>query len=339
MTGATAARRLRYDSADELSEDFFRRGWTDGLPIIFPTPDKVALHLAAAGIAPDAEIGSVPTRDVVVTAEQVAINAVMAGCLPGYLPVVLAAVRAHLQERGNCHSTTASLGGPSQVVIVNGPVRKAIDLNCGGACFGPGWRANATIGRALRLVIRNVCRAVPGGLDRASFSTPDRYTFCFGEDEEGTPWTPLHQERGFGAGTSTVTVHSTLLRLPVQEFGCTSPESVADAVIGAIRRQGTTGDAWLGAGLGIVLVVGPDHRRVYDAAGWSKADIRAYIWPRLQAPFADYERPVLIGSPDGVVVVAAGGPGMPETHVFFPHNAYVMTEPVAGAASAYRQEQ
>ena len=339
MTANLAARRLRYDSAEELSEDFFRRGWTDGLPVTIPTPDRVAFHLAAAGLEPGQEIGGVPTRDVVVTAEHVAINAVMAGCLPEYLPLVVAAVRAHLHERGNCHSTTASLGGPSQVIIINGPARTMLGVSCTGGCFGPGWRANATIGRALRLVIRNACRAVPGGLDRASFSTPDRYTFCFGEDEENSSWLPLHVERGFAAEQSTVTVHSTLLRLPVQEFECRSPESVADAVVTAIRRQGTTGDAWLGEGLGIVIVVGPDHRRVYDAAGWSKADLRAYVWPRLQPPFTDSERPVHIGAPDGVVVVAAGGPGMPESHVFFPHNAYVLTELVTGPSPAGRQEQ
>jgi hypothetical protein len=338
MTTPLTARRLRYDTAEELSEDFFRRGWTDGLPVTAPTADLVARHLAAVGLEPDQEIGRVPTRDVVVTAEHVAINSVMAGCLPEYMPVVVAAVRAHLQERGNSHSTTASLGGPSQAVILNGPVRTALGVGCGGGCFGPGWRPNATIGRALRLVIRNVCRAVPGGLDRASFSTPERYTFCFGEDEENSAWVPLHVELGFAPDQSTVTVHSTLFRLPVQEFECRSPESVAEAVITAIRRQGTTGDAWLGDGLGIVLVVGPDHRRVYDAAGWSKADIRSYVWPRLQGPFSSSERPVQIGSPDGVVVVAAGGPGMPETHVLFPHNAYVLTEPVAAPVPAGRQE-
>ena len=110
---------------------------------------------------------SVPTREVVVTLEQIAINAVMAGCRPEYMPVVVAAVRAHLHEKGNCHSTTGTLSGAAQVVIVNGPARQEFDINCTAGCFGPGWRANATIGRALRLVIRNVCRAIPNFLDRA----------------------------------------------------------------------------------------------------------------------------------------------------------------------------
>ena len=130
----------------------------------------------------------------------------MAGCRPEYAPVVIAAVRAHLHEKGNCHSTTGTLSGAAQVVIVNGPGRQQLDVNCTAGCFGPGWRANATIGRALRLVIRNVCRAVPDFLDRASFSTPARYTLCFGEDEEGSDWLPLSVERGVPAGTSAVTV-------------------------------------------------------------------------------------------------------------------------------------
>jgi hypothetical protein len=325
------ARQHHYPDATSLIEDYFQRGWTDGLPVVPPTPTAVAEFLAHAELGAADELGRVPTRDVIVTAELAAINAVMAGCLPEYFPVVVAAVRAHLTERGNCHSTTASLGGPSQLVLINGPIRTQLGVSCGAGCFGPGWRPNATIGRALRLVIRNVCRAVPHELDRASFSTPARYSLCFGEDEENTSWTPLHVARGFAAETSTVTVHSTLAVEPAQDFSCASPASVLDAVVRTIRTRGTTGDTWLGDGLGILLVVGPDHRRVLEAAGWSKDDVRAYVWPRLQPPFGEDEGRVQIGDPSGVVVVAAGGPGMPETHVFFPHLAYVITEPIVTA--------
>ena len=148
-----------YEYVDEsaLVEDYFERGWTDGLPIVPPTPARVEAFVAASGLASETVLGGVPTREVVVTLEQVAINAVMAGCRPEYMPVVVAAVRAHLHEKGNCHSTTGTLSGAAQVVIVNGPARQELDINCTAGCFGPGWRANATIGRALRLVIRNVC--------------------------------------------------------------------------------------------------------------------------------------------------------------------------------------
>src|ERR1700760_3104530 len=124
------------------------------------------------------------------------------------MPVGVGGGRGHLNEKGNCHSTTGTLSEAAQVVIVNGPARQALDINCTAGCFGPGWRANATIGRALRLVVRDVWRGLPDFLDRAPFSTPARYTFCFGEDEEGSDWLPLSVERGVAAGRSAVTVAS-----------------------------------------------------------------------------------------------------------------------------------
>jgi hypothetical protein len=162
--------RHSFEDYDDAAEAFFERGFTDGLPVVTPTPEKVQATLDAGALAPDTELGTLPTRNVVVTAEKVAINAVMAGCKPEYFPVVVAAVRSLLQPKANAHSTTATLAGAAHAVVVNGPARLALEIECGQACFGPGFRANATIGRALRLVIRNVCRTVPGVLDRASFS-------------------------------------------------------------------------------------------------------------------------------------------------------------------------
>src|SRR5262249_45685433 len=180
-----------YDAAQEA---FFERGWTDGLPIVPPTPDKVQRFLEYNGLHPDDVLGSVPTREVTVYAEGVAANAVMAGCKVEYFPVVVAATRALLEEKANFHSTTGTLGGAAHVVIVNGSIRAALEIECGQGCFGPGFRANATIGRAVRLVIRNVGYSIPGLLDRGTFSTPLRYSFCFGENEEDSPWVPLHVE-------------------------------------------------------------------------------------------------------------------------------------------------
>ncbi|MCY3890912.1 MAG: hypothetical protein OXG50_13585, partial [bacterium] len=182
----TTATQHSYDSYEALVEDYFEKGWTDGLPIVPPTPEMVAIFLERAGLSGDEVLGTVPTREVTCTAEQAAANAVMAGCLPEYFPTVVAAVRAHLHPKGNCHSTTGTLSGAAQAVIINGPIRNELGVVSGAGCFGPGFRANATIGRALRLVIRNVCRAIPGFLDRASYSTPVRYSFCFGENEEAS---------------------------------------------------------------------------------------------------------------------------------------------------------
>ena len=329
-----------YPDEAALLEDYFARGWTDGLPVVAPTPERVAEFLGAAGLAADTVIGAVPTREVVVSAEHVAINAVMAGCRADYMPVVVAAVRAHLHEKGNCHSTTGTLSGAAQVVIINGPARTALDVNCTAGCFGPGWRANATIGRALRLVIRNVCRAVPHVLDRASFATPARYSFCFGEDEDGSDWVPLSVERGVPAGTSAVTVASMMTMGPATDFVSRAPEGVTASIARAIRQRGTASDDWLGDDSNVVVVIGPEHRRYFLEAGWTKADVRAALWPLLTAERRPGEGIVKIGKPEGVLLVAAGGPGMAESWILFPHLAWAITEPVrpdvrvpAGSAS------
>ena len=320
------ASQHEYGSEDQLLEDYFERGWTDGLPIVPPTPDKVAAFLDYAGLKPEDVLGEVPTREVVVTAEHAAINAVMAGCKVEYMPVVEAAVRAHLHEKGNCHSTTGTLSGAAQAVIINGPVRNEIGVECGSACLGPGFRANATIGRALRLVIRNVCRAIPGVLDRASFSNTMRYSFCFGEDEEANSWTPLHVERGFAPEDSAVTVASVMRLHESVDFTSRDPQGVCASIAGDIRRYGVAGDRWLGEGNSVVLVVGPEHRRYFDEAGWSKDDMRQELWKS----FFDDEGKQIAGpgTPEGLLIVPAGGPGMAETWILFPHLSLAITEKV-----------
>ncbi|HEX7096865.1 MAG TPA: hypothetical protein VF183_13345 [Acidimicrobiales bacterium] len=328
------APRHEYADADELIEDYHARGWTDGLPIVPPTPERVERFLAVAGLQPDEVLGEVPTREVVVTAEHAAINAVMAGCLPEYFPVVVAAVRAHLHEKGNCHSTTGTLSGAVQVVIVNGPIRNELGIACGAACFGPGFRPNATIGRALRLVIRNVCRAIPGFLDRASFSSPMRYSFCFGENEEASDWEPLHVQRGFAREQSTATVHSMMRFVAASDYTSRTPEGVLDSIVMNLRFHGISGDSWLGDQHNVVLVVGPEHQRYFIEAGWSKAQMQEYLWPRLIEPTrGPTDRHVNMGHPENILIVAAGGPGMGETWLLMPHLALAITEPIQPAVA------
>jgi len=328
-----AAPRHDYADADALNEDYQARGWTDGLPITPPTPERVEHFLAVGGLQPGDVLGAVPTREVTVTAEQAAINAVMAGCLPEYFPVVVAAVRAHLHEMGNCHSTTGTLSGASHAVIINGPIRNELGVASGGACFGPGFRPNATIGRALRLVIRNVCRAIPGFLDRASFSSPLRYSFCFAENEEASDWRPLHVQRGYDPDQSTVTVQSIMRFVSASDFTSRTPEGVLDSIVLNLRFHGMSGDPWLGDRHAVVLVVGPEHQRYFIEAGWSKEQMQEYLWPRLNAPATGpTDRLVNIGRPDGIIIVAAGGAGMGETWLLMPHLAWAITEPVLPAA-------
>ncbi len=327
---ATALAAERHDFLDEedLQETYHANGWTDGLPIVAPTPERVETFLSTAGLEPDELLGEVPTREVRVTAEHAAINAVMAGCRPDYFPVVVAAVRAHLHEKGNCHSTTGTLSGAVQTVVVNGPIRSQIGIECGAGCMGPGFRANATIGRALRLVIRNVCRAIPGVLDRASFSSPHRYSFCFGENEEASAWTPMHVERGLRSDQSAVTVHSVMTVTSAIDFTSRTPEAILDSILFTLRTNGVASDEWLGEENNVMLVVGPEHQRFFDRAGWSKTDIRSYLFPRFGEDPGPVGRIVGVGRPEGILIVAAGGDGMGQTWVLLPHLALAITEPV-----------
>jgi hypothetical protein len=308
-----------FDTFDDAVEYYFEVGWTDGLPIVPPTVERVQTMLAAAAVEPDVELGGVPTRNVTVTAENAAVNAVMAGCRPDYFPVVLAAVRAFLRPEANAHSTTATLAGAAHAVIVNGPVRNEIEVESGQACFGPGFRANATIGRALRLVIRNACRTVPGVLDRASFSWPLRYSFCFGENEEASDWTPLHAQLGYNREQSVVTIQSILHFSPVTEFE-PEPTEILQAVVAAARFRGMQRDEWAGDRRSIVLVIGEEHQRRLVDGGWTKESIQHYLWPHLTAEdVSKYDKKLNLAAPANIFVVAAGGPGLAQSWILGPH--------------------
>src|SRR5262245_37820408 len=201
----TSKRFTAQDEADAI-EVAFSKGWSDGLPVVPPTEDRVRAMLEAARLEPGQQVAFIRDRAVAVTAEKVAINAVMAGCRPDYMPVVVAAVEAIGDPRWSYHGPGTSTGGAGVLMIVNGPVARELDINAGDNLFGPGWRANLTIGRALRLVMRNVCGSLPGLLDRGTLGHPGKVSYVIGENEEESPWTPLHVERGFQPAQSTVTV-------------------------------------------------------------------------------------------------------------------------------------
>jgi len=327
------APRDEWPDPDAFLEDAYERGWTDGLPVVPATLEKVEAFLATAGLDPETVLGAVPTREVTVTAEHAAINAVMAGCRPEYFPVVVAAVRAHLDEFGNCHSTTGTLSGAAQALIVNGPIRQELGIASGMGCLGPGFRANATIGRALRLVIRNVCRSVPGFLDRATFSWPLRYSFCFGEDEEAGDWVPLHVQRGYEPEQSTVTVQSVMRMVSAWDSTSRDATGVLDSIVAETRYHGINGDEFLGDGTNIVYIMGREHQRFFFEEGWSKAQMQEYLWPRLDAETAGlHDRRFKLGHPENILLVAAGGAGMAETWILSPHLARAITRPVERVA-------
>ena len=213
-------------------------GWTDGLPVVPPTAEKIGAFLDVVGRSPSAILGTEPVRGRVVTVEKVAINAVMAGCRPEYFPVALAAIEAMLEPEHNLHAVTVSTMGAAPLLVVNGPVVKEIGLNSGVSVFGPGHRANATIGRAIRLTIMNATGAVPGDLDQSSLGHAGKYTWCIAEDEETSPWQPLHVDRGYASSQSAVTVFPGLSPIQVSNFGGGSPGNGAEERSGRPDRGG-----------------------------------------------------------------------------------------------------
>jgi hypothetical protein len=311
-----------YDVADaiEANELFQRSGWTDGLPIVPPTEPMVRRCLEAMGRAPADVVGTEPVRRRRITAEKVAIAAVMAGCLPGYAPVVVAIVRAICEPEFGLHGTTASTGGSAPFVVVNGPIRQAIGMNATHNVLANGSRANATIGRAVRLLIINVLGGIPGRLDRSTLGHPGKFTFCIAEDEEGSPWVPLASERGMPSGASAVTVMAAESPHQVMNEWTQDPREILDTYAAAIRSNMLTYSIWAGP---YALVVPKQHRDVMDAAGWTKGDVREYVYESARvtrrawrevgkaavAARRDEDRVyTALRSPDDLLVVAAGGP-------------------------------
>jgi hypothetical protein len=268
----------------------------------------------------DEVVAIVPPDLVECTVEKVAINAVMAGCRPEYLPVVLAAVEAMCTDEFNGHGLLATTYFSGPVVIVNGPVRRGIGMNSSDNALGQGNRPNATIGRALQLVIRNVGGGEPGGVDRATLGNPGKYTFCFAEDEEGSPWEPLSVERGHAPGRSAVTLFAGEGPRGVVDQLSRTPESLARSFAGSLR---TVAHHKLALGFDAVLVVSPEHARVFREAAWTKARLRDELLGLLTVPGAELVRGAggcdeglptgLEGAavpkfrPDGLSFVHAGG--------------------------------
>ena len=209
-TQPLTSNRLEFDDAVEVVEYYFDQGWTDGLPVVPPTVDRVAEFLDAAGRSASDIVGTEPTKGRVITAEKMAINAVMAGCRPEYFPVVVAAIEAMSEPQFNLHAISVSTMGAAVMTVVSGPIARELSLNSGVNVFGPGNRANATIGRAVRLVMMNVTGAEPGELDKATLGHAGKYTWCIAEAEEASPWEPLHVERGFDHDQSAVSVFAGL---------------------------------------------------------------------------------------------------------------------------------
>ena len=316
---AEALQSTRYDVADmSAAVDFyFDKGWTDGLPVVPPTENAIWGMLESSGLEPQAEITFIDNRQVSVTAEKVAINGVMAGCRPEYMPVLVAAVEAMGDPLWSYHGPATSTGGSAVLTVVNGPIAEELGLNHGDNLFGPGWRPNASIGRALRLVMRNVIGTLPGRLDRSTLGHSGKYGFCIAENEAESPWPALHVERGFRADQDVVTILAALA--PHQFYNQLS--NTAEGIL-------TTACAHMRISAGIrnhpeyALVLAGEHMQVLAQDGWSKDDVRRFCFEHTQTSHAELKRihamagdisaadettmTPLVQAPEDFLVIAAG---------------------------------
>ncbi len=268
------ARKIEIGTSDDVFEFMFDQGLTDGLPVVPPTPERVLAMLGGTSRDAQEVLGSVPPNYGPATIEKVAINSVMAGCKPEYLPVVIAAIEAICTEQFNMHGVLATTHFPTPVIIVNGPIRQRIGMNMRMNTLGQGTRANATIGRAVQLTVRNVGGGRPGEVDRAALGQPGKYTFCFAEFEERSNWEPLHVERGFAASDSTVTVFAGGAPNAIIDQLSRSAASLATSYGLALSAVGHPKQYNYGE---IVVIVPPEHVDTFGRDGWSKDQIREQI--------------------------------------------------------------
>jgi hypothetical protein len=308
------------DDPAELIEAYFERGWTDGLPVVPPTEASVAAMLAGAGLKGDEVFGEIPGRNTVVVADKVAVNAVLAGCRPEYFPVVVAAVKGLCRPEFAYHGPASSTGGSAIVVIVNGPIATRIGIKSGNNLFGQGVRANATIGRAVRLTMMNVMQTQPGLFDRATLGNPGKYSFCFAENEEESPWEPLHVLRGFRREQSAVTVYASNSLYQVYNQLAATPEPLLRCFVDALVNLGVPNVKGFNQAL---LVFAGEHTEVLAKAGWTKREIARHVVAHARRPLADFKRAArLPGEPtpadettlralfersEDILIVSAGG--------------------------------
>jgi hypothetical protein len=330
------ARRLEAPEDLEAFNEFCeQRRWSDGLPFVPPTIERVERMLRHCGRAPDEIVAIIAPGFGEATVERVAINAVMAGCRPAYLPVLLAAVEAVADRRFNLQGIQATTNPATPWIVVNGPIARAIGMNARVNCLGPGTTANATIGRALRLVLQNIGGALPGEMDRATHGQPGKFTFCCAENEQENPWSPLHVERGLPPGDSAVTVIGAAGSLNLNSHAKDAPDLlriIADSMMfPASNDYHFCGEPW--------VILSPEHAEVLKLGGLTKADVKQQLWEQSRmaaSRFAakDYARarhtrgpelgtiephtflPISL-TPGDIGIVVAGGPGT--------HSVYIPT--------------
>jgi hypothetical protein len=319
--GGLTARKIELGENDDPVEVCYERGWTDGLPVTPPTDERVLRMLKGTARKPEEVVGRMPPYLAVCTVEKVAINAVMAGCKPEYMPVLLAAVEAALDPLFTLHGVLATTYFSSPIIIVNGPVAKRIGMNSGINALGQGNRANATIGRALNLIVRNVGGGRPGEADRATLGAPSKYTLCFAEDESDPGWEPLSVARGVPRGESAVTLFQGHGPEAFVDQKSRTPEALTRSIGLSLVK---IGHPRLVQSARAILVLSPEHYAIYKEAGWDRRRIERALYEATIRPGKDLvagtdgigegipasraSESVPKFHEDGLMVVRAGGP-------------------------------
>jgi hypothetical protein len=268
------------DDLDAINRLYRERRWTDGLPIVPPTAERVERMLKHTARSRDEVVARVAPGYGAATVERIAINCVMAGCDPEYLPVLIAATEAVSDPAFNLQGMQATTNPVAVWVIVNGPLAKRLNMNAGFGCMGQGRWSNATIGRAMRLILQNIGGALPGEMDRATQGQPAKYTFCCAENEDESPWEPLHVERGFAREQSTVTVVGAEGTMNMNTH---SKEAMELARVMAETLVHPTSNEYVHGGEPW-LVVGPEHAEIFKRGGMSKADVKRQLWELSKMP-------------------------------------------------------
>jgi hypothetical protein len=322
-------RELELDEA-AVYDEFVRRGWCDGLPIVPPTPERVQAMLATVSADAARSLGLMPPLWRECTVEKIAVNAVMAGCLPEYFPVVLAGAQALLEPAFNLYGVQATTHPVAPLLVLNGPLAERIDMHSGSGCFGPGFRANATIGRAIRLVLMNVGGGWPGRHDMATQGSPAKFSFAIAEAEGLSPWAPLHVNRGFSAEQSVVTMYGGEPPHNVNDHVGTSAAGILNNVADVAATLGSN-VGWYFSQSQLLVVLGPEHASTIASDGFTREDVQRFVFEHARLPLGRlklggmwgiHDWPLwmqkvtdetamlpLVPSPDDVLVMVAGGPG------------------------------
>ena len=297
--GLVEALRVRFGETQIMSRSFtpaeyedeheicFERGWSDGLPVVPPTPERILRMLQGSERDPQEIIGKIPPNLTPCTVEKVAINAVMAGCKPEFFSVALGCVQVALEPQVTLHGVLCSTCPCSPIIVVNGPVTKRIGMNSGINALGSDNRANATIGRALNLVVRNVGGGVPGGIDRSTLGGPGKISFCFAEDESDKEWTPLHVARGCEPGSNAVTVFQ---GAGIQDFIDMRSRTPKELTISLAASLAVVGNVKQAEYCNAMLVLSPEHYTIYRDAGWLRDNIQEALHDALRRPGKDLIR-------------------------------------------------